>query len=675
MCGITGLLYDRGKQAAHEAAAIVARMTGCVHHRGPDDEGVWLDPDAGVAFGHRRLSVIDLSPEGHQPMLSASGRFAITYNGEIYNYEAIRRELESAGAAPAWRGHSDTEVMLAAVEQWGVHGALERFNGMFAFALWDRSQQVVYLARDRIGEKPLYYGWLGDSFVFASELKALRRHPAWTGEIDPRAVALFMQRAYVPAPYSIHAGIRKLRPGVVLVLPWRGGRAAASPAETAYWSARAIAEAGSRSPFRGTVGDAEQELDRLLRDAVALRMAADVPLGAFLSGGVDSSVVVALMQAQSARPVRSFAIGFTEESYDEARHARTVAAHLGTDHTELYVTPAEATDVIPRLPTMYDEPFADSSQIPTYLVSALARRHVTVSLSGDGGDEVFGGYNRYVWGRAIWRRTNWMPRPLRGAIARSLSLLSAESLDAIASSLDPVIPARLRVRRPGEKLHKLAAVLGAVDAAGMYEGLTTHWDPSTRLVRGAGALAAARAEDPAPAQLPDLVSTMMYMDLVGALPDDMLVKVDRASMAVSLEARVPLLDHRVVEFAWTLPVSMKIRDGEGKWLLRKVLDRYVPRAYVDRPKTGFEVPIGAWLRGPLRDWAESLLDERRIREAGLLDATQVRQRWRDHLSGDGDWRHHLWDVLMFQSWLSEQTAGVKPSATAPTERLELTTRA
>jgi asparagine synthase (glutamine-hydrolysing) len=640
VCGIAGLLDD----GARDLRPLVGAMTETISHRGPDDEGVWADAEAGVALGSRRLAVVDLTEEGHQPMVSASGRYVVAFNGEIYNHLDLRRELEGLGHA--FRGRSDTEVLLEAVDRWGPRGALERSNGMFALALWDRRERRLTLARDRLGEKPLYYGRLGGGFGFASELKALRAHPGFRGGIDRDALAMFLRHKYVPAPGSIYRGIRKLPPASMLTIdPAVPGE----PTPVAYWSAAEVARGGTADPFSGSAEEAEEALDELLRDAVARRMIADVPLGAFLSGGVDSSTVVALMQAQSGRPARTFTIGLHDPAYDESGDARRVAEHLGTDHTELVVTPEEAMAVIPALPEIYDEPFADSSQIPTYLVSRLAREHVTVSLSGDGGDEVFGGYNRYLWADAMWRRFGWMPAPLRRAVSGTLRSVSPRGWDTLLSRLGPVLPSSARQRVPGEKIHKLARALRAERPDGVYRSLTSHWQDPGAVVLGANGKAGPNGFDGA--GLPGLTRRMMYADTVTYLPDDILVKLDRATMAVSLEGRVPYLDHRVVEFAWRLPLEMRARDGQGKWLLRRVLDRYVPRELVDRPKMGFGVPIGSWLRGPLRDWAESLLDPVRLGRQGYLDPRPVRAAWADHLSGRWNRQYELWDVLMFQAWL------------------------
>lgn len=647
MCGIAGFLEQPPCSSQSESLDRVTKMAHTLRHRGPDDAGAWADAAAGIALGHRRLSVVDLSATGHQPMPSACGRYVVSFNGEIYNFRSLRAELEQSGHR--FRGHSDTEVLLAAITRWGVEGALARANGMFALALWDRQERVLFLARDRLGEKPLYYGWIGPRFLFASELKALCAHPDFRPVINRDAVALYLRHNYIPAPFSVYQDVAKLPPGTLLAV--RAEAASVRGAPVRYWSARTAAESGVANPWVGTESEALAQLDDLLRDAIRMRMEADVPLGAFLSGGIDSTTVVALMQAQSTRPVRTFTIGFHEGGYNEAESAAEVARRLGTDHTELYVTPAEAMAVIPRLPALYDEPFADASQIPTFLVSQLARRHVTVSLSGDGGDELFGGYNRYFWGRSIWRKVGWLPAAWRRTAARTLTAVSPESWDTGFRALGPFLPGRLRQRNPGDKLHKLAQVLAVSDPEALYRGLISQWHDPAAVVPGAGEPPTTLTDRSQWANLDDFTLQMMYLDTVTYLPDDILVKVDRASMGVSLEARVPLLDHRVVEFAWRLPLAMKIRDGQGKWLLRQVLYQYVPREIMERPKMGFGVPIDAWLRGPLRDWAETLLDAKRLQEEGLFHPQPIRTRWTEHLSGQRNWQYSLWGVLMFQAWL------------------------
>jgi asparagine synthase (glutamine-hydrolysing) len=652
MCGFAGIIdFSRGT-GGQSLRATVARMANTLRHRGPDHAGIWIDTAAGVALGHRRLSILDLSPEGHQPMVSASGRYVIVFNGEIYNCPQLRRELDQATPPSLFfRGHSDTEVMLAAFEHWGVQPAIRRMNGMFAFALWDRYERVLYLGRDRLGEKPLYYGWIGETFLFGSELKALRCHPDFSPAINRHALALYMRHNCIPAPHSIYEGVRKLLPATMLVVSAdTPGRAAS----IIYWSLKEVIERGVADPFMGSEQEAVGELETLLRDAVKIRMLADVPLGAFLSGGVDSSTVVALMQAQSERPVKTFTIGSCEPDYDEAASARAVARHLGTEHTELYVTAAEAMAVIPRLAEIYDEPFADSSQVVTFLVAEVARHHVTVGLSGDGGDEVFGGYNRHVWNDRIWNSVKWAPRSARMAVARTIQGIPPAKWETLFKSLRPLLPRSLMQRRFGYKLHKLAGLLPASNPQAMYLALASHWTDPESVVLAATEPETLLTRPDAWPHLSSWAQQMMFLDAATYLPDDILTKVDRATMAVSLEARVPLLDHRVAEFAWRLPSSLKIRNGQGKWILRQLLQRYVPPQLIDRPKSGFGIPLDIWLRGPLRDWAESLLDEDRLRNEGFFNPQPVRECWKHHLAGNCDLQYHLWDVLMFQDWYSSQ---------------------
>ena len=656
MCGICGYWDFSTGGTGIAPREVLERMAGSLSHRGPDDAGTWWDDGAGIGFGHRRLSIVDLSPSGHQPMTSADGRLVIAFNGEIYNFTAIRAELDALGHA-GWRGHSDTEVLLAAVSRWGLETALSKFNGMFAFALWDREARTLTLARDRLGEKPLYYGWSGGALLFGSELKALRAHPRWSGAVDREVLALYLRHGYVPAPHSIYGNVRKIPPGTWVT--FGAGRTEEWPQPRSYWSARSLAESAMQRPTLRSDADAVDGLQSILSDAVAMRMVADVPLGAFLSGGIDSSTIVALMQQISPRPVNTFSIGFREKAFDEAGHARAVARHLGTAHEELYVAPREAMAVIPALAAMYDEPFADSSQIPTYLVSSLARRSVTVALSGDGGDELFGGYNRYRWAVNIWNSIRWLPAGVRRAFATALmaagprggrwlqttgSALTARSFPALVTDKLPKLAEVMRVSGPEEAYMRLvsliadprALVLGAAREAPSIVGDRAQW-----------------------AEVQDFRNRMMYLDAVTYLPDDILVKIDRASMKVGLEGRVPLLDHRVVEYAWSVPLSQKIRRGETKWLLRQLLYRFVPKALVDRPKMGFGVPIDSWLRGPLREWAEGLLDAGRLRREGYFDVDAVRRKWDEHQSGARDWQYTLWVFLMFQAWLYHEHA---PSA-------------
>jgi len=636
--------------------SVVTGMSAVIAHRGPDDQGVWVDVDEGVALGHRRLSIIDLSPAGHQPMISRSRRYVMVYNGEIYNYRELKSCLEEGvdGAGPVFRGSSDTEVMLAAFDRWGLEAAVTKFNGMFAFAVWDRKERTLILCRDRAGEKPLYYGWMGGSFLFGSELKALRAHPAFCGRISRDSLALFIRHGYVPGPYSIYENVWKLPPATILKIRDNADPASASPVP--YWSAEAAAESGIRNPLHLTDEEAVVRLDSLLSDAIRLRMVADVPLGAFLSGGIDSATVVALMQKCSTRPVKTFTLGFREAGWDEAVDAAKVAAHLGCEHTQLYVTPAEAMEVVPLLPTLYDEPFADSSQIPTYIVSRLARQHVTVSLSGDGGDEVFGGYIRYKLADALWRRIGWLPSESRRCLAKVLTRLPGAAGDIISRSVNLLLPKSLKVSNPGDKLQKLANLLPAASPEAVYYSLVSLWSDPASVVLDASESPTTLTQGDRWRTLPDFVDRMMLLDTITYLPDDILVKVDRASMGVSLESRVPLLDHRIIEFSWQLPRTMKIRHGQTKWLLRQVLYRYVPRELMERPKSGFSIPIHAWLRGPLRQWAEELLDADRLRQEGFFDPVPIRRMWADHLSGKHNRAYALWNVLMFQSWLEHERA-------------------
>lgn len=637
MCGMAGLVAWKVGHEAELLAAATA-MSACLVHRGPDDHGMFVDGDAGVALAHQRLSILDLSASGRQPMSSASGRHVVVFNGEIYNFRSIRRELEVAGLR--FRSETDTEVLVEAIDRWGTEGTLGRLNGMFAFGVWDRRERRLWLARDRFGEKPLYYGVQKGVALFASEVKAIAKYPSFDRRVDTAAARDFFRYGHVPAPSSIYKDIVKLPPGSFTALD--AGATEFRPPQR-YWTPPGPA----RSPSLTDPDEAEERLDALLRDSVALRLVADVPVGAFLSGGIDSSLVVALAQAVGSGDARTFSIGFTESRYDEAPHARAVAAHLGTDHSELYVTPGEAMAVIPDLPRIYDEPFADSSQVPTYLVSRLARQHVTVALSGDGGDELFGGYGRYLAHGESWNRIGRLPFGARRPLASGLERLARWRGHQLAAHP----PYAFRGAPLADKLAKAGHLLGLRDAAAFDEYLSSKWQRPEALVRGA------RPAGRRPAHAGhagDFVQSMMRSDLERFLPDDILTKVDRATMAVSLEGRMPLLDHRVAELAAAMPMDMKIRDGEGKWILRRVLDRYVPRRLFDRPKMGFEVPVGEWARGPLRDWAEELLSERRLVEDGILDPEAVRRAWDDHLRGRADNTACVWTVLMFNAWLEQQ---------------------
>jgi asparagine synthase (glutamine-hydrolysing) len=648
VCGITGFWTPGGLDES--ADPVLGRMTSAIRHRGPDDVGCWSDARIGLALGHRRLAVIDLSPEGHQPMASPRGRYIVIFNGEIYNFLELRAELEAHG--DVFRSHSDTEVMLAAIERYGVASAVPRLAGMFAFALFDRLDNRLHLVRDRIGEKPLYYGWAGDVLLFGSELKALRQHPAWRGEIDRGALALFLRHGYVPAPYSIYRGIRKVRPGRIVTFPL--GMTRSEPSEVVYWSAREVAESGAGAIWPGSETQLLDELDRVLRQSINREMIADVPLGAFLSGGVDSSLVVALMQAQSARPVRTFTIGFDEPEYNEAEQAKAVAAHLGTDHTELYVRPAEALAVVPKLPVLFDEPFGDSSQIPTFLVAELARRHVTVSLSGDGGDELFGGYNRYFLARRLWSVLRIVPRMSRRAMASAIGAISPARWDALLH-LPGFSRGRWAARRvTGDRLHKVARILSQETREAVYRDFMSHWLDPASMTAGAVELPTVLTDPQHWAEVDGQLAWMMYLDLCMYLPDDILVKVDRACMGVSLETRAPFLDHHVVELAWRVPPRLRVHNGRGKWPLRQLLRRYVPEALFERPKMGFGVPIDHWLRGPLRDWAATLLDPARLKREGYFDPEPIGRKWAEHQDRSRNWHYLLWDVLMFQAWLETQ---------------------
>ncbi len=645
MCGIVGALIGNAFDRSNLRSAVDAMNTR-LHHRGPDAGDVWVDASAGLALGHRRLSILDLSPAGAQPMHSKCGRYVIVFNGEIYNFASLRDELAARGEI--FVGHSDTEVLLAGFVAWGIEQTLKRANGMFAIALWDKRERELTLARDRLGEKPLYYGMHQGSLLFASELKALHAWPDFRPEIDRDALTLFLRHNYIPEPFCVYRGLRKLPPAHFLTVGVDSLREL--PAPRPYWSLQDAITRGRQTPFSGTREEGVELLDTTLRESVRLRMVADVPLGAFLSGGIDSSTVVALMQAQSTRPIRTFSIGFTVPEYDEAPYARAVAKHLGTDHTELYVNPDETRAVIPRLPAMYDEPFADSSQIPTFLVSSLARQHVTVAMSGDAGDELFAGYTRYSVALDLWRRQQRLPLVARRALARVLTGIAPRQWDSLFKVLGPVLPARLRQPMPGDKLHKLAGLLAINESLAMYRDLISLWKEPERVVLGG-------REPPSvmsiAANLPnelEFVERMMALDTLHYLPGDILTKVDRASMAVSLEARVPLLDTEVVELAWRLPQSFKVHQGVGKWVLREVLARYVPRKLFERPKMGFGIPIDAWLRGPLREWAEDLLNESRLAQAGFFDAKAVRQVWQAHLSGGQNLQYLLWTILTFEAW-------------------------
>ncbi|TXH79734.1 asparagine synthase (glutamine-hydrolyzing) [Thauera aminoaromatica] len=643
MCGFAGFWGYSGFLAVN-AQETATRMGNAILHRGPDNAGIWCDDAVQIALVHRRLSILDLSPAGHQPMVSHAGRYVISFNGEIYNHMALRQELECRLISQhGWNGHSDTETLLAGFDAWGIEKTLNHAVGMFALAVWDRKTRELTLARDRLGEKPLYYGWQGQgsqkAFLFGSELSSLRCHPSFRAAINRDALALFMRHSCVGGVNSIYSGIHKLAPGHLLTL----STASSEPVLKEWWSAAKVAERGVTQPFQGSAEEAVSSLEILLRNAIGQQMVADVPLGAFLSGGIDSSTVVALMQIEAARPVKTFSIGFYEADYNEAVHAKAVALHLGTDHTELYVTPEKALSAIPYLPTLYSEPFADSSQIPTFLVSQLAKKYVTVSLSGDAGDELFCGYTRYQMTSNWWSKLSRLPRHLRQLIGVIVT--------AIPPTVFNQMSAFLRMARAGEKLHKGAALLSNQSVTDLYRGMVSHWSDSKNVVLGSNEPSSLSTDSlPRLDRLSD-VEYMMLLDMLSYLPDDILTKVDRAAMGVSLETRVPFLDHRVVEFAWSIPIQYKLRQGVTKWPLRQILYRHVPQALIDRPKMGFGVPIDKWLRGPLREWAESLLSETRLRNEGFFQPDLIRRKWNEHLSGRRNWQDDLWNTLMFQAWL------------------------
>jgi asparagine synthase (glutamine-hydrolysing) len=649
MCGICGFF----SKSPLKFDDIIVKMNSAILHRGPNSSGFWLDENTGIALGHQRLSIIDLSANGSQPMKSSSSRFILVYNGEIYNHMDLRKNLDKINYGHKWRGNSDTETLLEALETWGIESTLKKLAGMFAFALWDKKNLCLTLARDRMGEKPLYFGWQGSGnravFLFGSEIKALKCHPDFIGDINRDSIALQLRHNCIPAPYSIYKGIHKLLPGHFLQLKENHFKNSSLPSSRPYWSLANVAVFGEKNQFIGNTENIINELEHILQQSIKQQMIADVPFGAFLSGGIDSSTIVALMQKHSISPIKTFTIGFNEDNYNEAKYAKAVAKHLRTDHTELYVSAEHAMSVIPKLPSLYDEPFSDSSQIPTYLVSDLAKKNVAISLSGDGGDELFCGYNRYKISNIWSSKLRLIPFFLRKFAAAGITSLSPNHWN----QLSKWIPGLGSYNNFGDKMYKVANVLNSQTLSELYFRLVSQCQKPTDIVLNSKEPGTFLTNyKPSFSSLDD-IQQMMVLDSLTYLPDDILVKIDRAAMGVSLETRIPFLDHRVVEFAWKIPQSFKLRECQNKWILRQVLYKYVPKELIERPKTGFGIPIDIWLRGPLREWAESLLNESRLRQEGFLNPNLVRSKWTEHLSGKKNWQYHLWDILMFQAWLEK----------------------
>jgi asparagine synthase (glutamine-hydrolysing) len=640
MCGIVGI-YTKDWMACQ--GQIIQQMTNTLAHRGPDDEGVWLDKDSGIAFGHRRLAIQDLSKEGHQPMESICGRYIIVFNGEVYNYKKLRKEIDSNCQTFEWRGQSDTEVMLASITLWGLEKAVQKLQGMFAFALWDRKARTLQLVRDRIGEKPLYYGWLGNTFLFGSELKAFQVYPSWNGKIDRGALKQFLRYNYVPTPHCIYQDFHKLLPGSILTLDSPEKR----EIPLRYWSLSEVARKGIKYPYKGSIADCVRSIDDVLRSSIEHQMIADVPIGAFLSGGIDSSTVVALMQSLSNCPIKTYTIGFDYSRYNEAKEAKIIAQHLGTEHTELYISSDDAHNVIPDLPFLYDEPFADSSQIPTFLVAKLAKHDVTVVLSGDGGDELFGGYNRHIYGPHLWSSMNHCPVLFRKILAKILLNLSPQQWDSLFGKRFISLFFRKTPALIGEKIHKTAICLPSLNVKDFYLSIISQWqNPENVVLNDSGR----NTDELRMPLLKNVMENFLLFDGLSYLPDDILTKVDRASMGIGLEARVPFLNHDVIDLAWQIPAKWKVRNGQGKWILRKVLYQYLPENLFNRPKMGFSIPIDNWLRGPLKEWADELLNEKRLINEGFFNPASIRTIWEEHLSGKFNWQYKLWGVLMFQAW-------------------------
>ena len=654
MCGIAGFIGGNWTAEESNIKNQLFKMQEVIKHRGPDSKGFWIDNDNRIAFSHRRLSIIDLSKNGNQPMLSSTKRFVITYNGEIYNHLDLRSQLETAGNAPTWKGSSDTETLISSIEVWGIEKTLKKSIGMFAFAIFDRRDKIFYIARDRVGEKPLYYGWQNNVFLFGSELKAIKQHKAFNNIINNEALGLFIQHNYVPAPYSIYEGIYKLPQGSYLKLDLNNLGTSINlntikPKK--YWNMQEIVEDGLSNPFETSEENIINRLENLLGDVIKMQMISDVPLGAFLSGGIDSSLVVALMQKHSMDKIKSFTIGFNEKIFNEAEYAKKVANHLGTDHTELYVSSKDAMKVIPDLCKYYDEPFADSSQIPTYLISKMTREHVTVALSGDAGDEFFGGYNRYLWSKKIWSIISVLPLSLRNLLSRMITSIPPNQLSSFYEGLKIFIPQKYQITQPADKINKISSFINAKSDIGLYNRLISHrLRPHDIIINLNKPINQISKLNNGNLNM-DFIHRMMFIDSISYLPDDILVKVDRAAMAVSLETRIPLLDHRLIEFSWRTPLELKVLNGIGKLILRKILYKYVPQELIERPKMGFGVPIGSWLRDPLKDWAEDLLSRKKLNDHGFFISDLIRQKWKEHLSGNNNWHYDLWNILMFQSWM------------------------
>ena len=650
MCGICGF-YSKSPNKYKD---IINRMTFALEHRGPDDNGIWQDQNTGVFLGHQRLSIIDLSKAGHQPMQSHSGRYVLSFNGEIYNHLELRGELKKNDPLIKWKSNSDTETLLEAIEFWGIEKAIKKFDGMFAFCLWDKKNHCLTLVRDRLGEKPLYYGWhgMGENkvFLFGSELKALKKHPDFSNEIDKDAIALQFRYNYIPDPYSIYKNIYKLLPGHYLQLTEKNLKKNDLPDSITYWSLVQTAMSGVSNSFNKSEVEIQNELESQLKLTVKKQMISDTPLGAFLSGGTDSSLVVSLMQSQSNSPIKTFTIGFDDTDFNEAQYAKKIANHIGTDHTEMYISPKEAMNVIPKLTKMYDEPFSDSSQIPAFLISQLAKQQVKVALTGDGGDELFCGYNRYNFGEKLWNSSRATPAGLRKIFSIGIQLVSQKNWDKILKYL-PIIN---QYNNLGDKLHKGARALDAKTIFDFYLLLCSHWHKSNEVVLNSEETSIISNKLRQQIETLNKQQQMMVFDFLTYLPGDILVKVDRASMASSIETRAPFLDHKLIEYAWKIPHRLKNKNGQGKWILKEILKQYVPKNLTERPKMGFGVPIGTWLRGSLKDWAENLLDEKKMQEEGFLNSKLIKKKWKEHISGKKNWQHDLWDILMFQAWIREQ---------------------